>query len=134
MLIITKNTLEIGLEKPLKILHITDSHIPFCCETDPEGMHRQRAQRDEAGSVKTVSVGGVTLKGSAVRAALGLRSACFEWETTGERLVFHVTGHGHGVGLSQHGANAMALSGADYREILTHYYTGVTVEPYPGAF
>jgi len=51
MLKITKNTLQIGLEKPLKILHITDNHIPFCCETDPEGMHRQRAQRDEAGSV-----------------------------------------------------------------------------------
>ena len=52
MLKLVKNTLQIGLEKPLKILHITDSHIPFCCETDPEGMHRQRAQRDEAGSVR----------------------------------------------------------------------------------
>ena len=54
MLNITKNTLEIGLEKPLKILHITDSHIPFCCETDPEGMHRQRAKRDEPGSVRSL--------------------------------------------------------------------------------
>ena len=54
MLNITKNTIEIGLEKPLKILHITDNHIPFCCETDPEGMHRQRAKRDEAGSVRAL--------------------------------------------------------------------------------
>lgn len=92
------------------------------------------ARRDDAGSVKSVAVGGAVLKGSEVRAALGLRSACFTWETKEDRLVFFVTGYGHGVGLSQHGANAMALEGADYREILTHYYTGVTVETYAPAF
>ena len=47
--------------------------------------------------------------------------------------MFYVTGFGHGLGMSQYGANQMAAEGADYREILTHYYTGVTVEPYvPG--
>lgn len=51
MLTLTKNTLQIGLEKPLKVLHITDSHIPFCCDSDPEAMHRQRLERDEEGSV-----------------------------------------------------------------------------------
>lgn len=85
------------------------------------------AVRDGAGSVETVKVGGVTVKGSAVRAALGLRSACFEWETENGTPVFYVTGHGHGVGLSQYGANRMAQEGADWQEILTHYYTGVTV-------
>lgn len=88
---------------------------------------------DSAGSVSTVSVGGVTIKGSGLRSALGLRSACFTWEVRDGGLVFFVTGYGHGVGMSQYGANAMASRGADYREILTHYYTGVTVEPYPAA-
>ena len=46
--------------------------------------------------------------------------------------MLYVTGHGHGVGLSQYGANAMAEDGADYRTILTHYYTGVTVAVYGG--
>ncbi len=87
---------------------------------------------DSAGSVDTVSVGGVTAKGTQVRSALGLRSACFTWEVRDGRAVFFVTGYGHGVGLSQYGANEMALEGADYREIVTHYYTGVTVEPYGG--
>lgn len=91
------------------------------------------AVTDDAGSVSTVAVGGVTVRGSGLRSILGLRSACFEWEVQGEKLVFFVTGYGHGVGLSQYGANAMAEAGADYREILTHYYTGVTVEPYPAA-
>ena len=87
---------------------------------------------DGAGSVDTVRVGGVTAKGTRVRSALGLRSACFTWEVQDGKMVFFVTGYGHGVGLSQYGANAMAAAGADYREILTHYYTGVTVEPYGG--
>ena len=88
---------------------------------------------DSAGSVRTVSVGGVRVKGSSLRSVLGLRSACFEWEVQDGKLVFFVTGFGHGVGLSQYGANQMAADGADYLEIVTHYYTGVTVEPYlPG--
>ena len=74
----------------------------------------------------------MTVKGTQLRSALGLRSACFTWEVQGDTMVFSVTGYGHGVGLSQYGANAMAAAGADYREILTHYYTGVTVEPYGG--
>ena len=91
------------------------------------------AQADSAGSVSTVCVGGVTAKGSALRAALGLRSACFTWEVQEGGVVFFVTGYGHGVGMSQYGANAMAEAGAGYEEILTHYYTGVTVEPYRAA-
>lgn len=90
----------------------------------------KNAVTDTAGSVETVEIGGVPVKGTQVRSALGLRSACFTWEVQGETMVFFVTGHGHGVGLSQYGANQMAEEGADYREILTHYYTGVTVEAY----
>lgn len=88
------------------------------------------AAADAAGSVDTLSVGGVTVKGSELRSILGLRSACFEWEIQDGKLVFFVTGYGHGVGMSQYGANQMAAEGADYQEILTHYYNGVTVEPY----
>lgn len=90
------------------------------------------AVTDSAGSVSTVSVGGVTVKGTRVRTVLELRSACFAWEIEDGKMVFFVTGYGHGVGLSQYGANQMAAEGADYREILTHYYTGVTVETYLG--
>ena len=90
------------------------------------------AAADSAGSVATVRVGGVTVKGAQVRSALGLRSACFTWEIQDGKMVFFVTGYGPGVGLSQYGAERMAAEGADHREILTHYYTGVTVEPYGG--
>ena len=87
--------------------------------------------KDSSGSVEQVTVGGVQVRGTELRSILGLRSACFDWEVQGETLVLFVTGFGHGVGMSQYGANQMAKEGADYQEILTHYYTGVTVAPYP---
>lgn len=72
--------------------------------------------------------GGVTLSGGAARTLFGLRSACFEVEEEGGVFTFSVTGYGHGVGMSQYGANAMAADGSDWREIVTHYYTGITIQ------
>lgn len=92
----------------------------------------KNAVTDSSGSVETVDVGGVTIKGTTMRTLLGLRSACFTWEVQDGELVFFVTGFGHGVGMSQYGANRMAREGADYVEILTHYYTGVSVEAWNG--
>ena len=71
---------------------------------------------------------GLTLRGNELRTALSLRSPYFEVDESGDTLTFHVTGYGHGVGMSQYGANAMAKEGAGYREILEHYYTGARVE------
>ena len=81
-------------------------------------------------SVETVHVGGVTLRGTEVRSLFSLRSAAFEVTYRDGKLVFSVTGFGHGVGMSQYGANAMAAQGKTYVEILEHYYTGVEVAPY----
>lgn len=84
--------------------------------------------RSEGGSVRSLVLGGVTLSGSQVRSLFGLRSAAFEVEWDGEKFVFSVTGYGHGVGMSQYGANAMAKAGSSFRDILTWYYTGTEVE------
>ena len=77
------------------------------------------------------TIGGVAVKGSRVRTIFGLRSASFDLEMGGGKAVFYVTGYGHGVGMSQYGANALAKEGKTWREILLHYYTGVTIGPYP---
>lgn len=81
-----------------------------------------------SGRVASADVGGLTLKGTQLRSLFGLRSASFTVETAGDEIVFHVTGYGHGVGMSQYGANALAAQGKDFREILTWYYTGVEIE------
>ncbi len=71
--------------------------------------------------------GGVALTAKKLRSLLSLRSCRFEYQRTENGWLFTVHGYGHGVGMSQYGANVMALSGAGYREILTHYYPGVSV-------
>lgn len=90
------------------------------------------AAKDTAGSVAKVTVGGVPVRGSSLRTILGLRSACFDWEVQDGKLVFFVTGYGHGVGMSQNGAQQMAKEGEDYEAILTFFYDGVEVKEVEG--
>ena len=81
----------------------------------------------ESGAVSSALVGGVTLTGNQIRGALGLRSPAFTVNFDGENFTFDVTGYGHGVGMSQYGANKMAREGAGFRAILEWYYSGVEV-------
>ncbi len=81
-----------------------------------------------AGRVATVIIGGQSFKATKLRLALGLRSTDFTFENNGDSITFTTYGYGHGVGMSQHGAQAMAENGSTYKEILTHYYTGTVVE------
>lgn len=83
-----------------------------------------------SGRVETVVIGGVTVEGTEVRSLYGLRSACFTAEATADEVTFHVTGFGHGVGMSQYGANLLAAEGKSWQDILHWYYTGVTIGPY----
>lgn len=84
-----------------------------------------------SGTVARMDIGGVEVTGVQVRQALGLRSAHFTVEAGEEEIVFQVTGYGHGVGMSQYGANAMAKEGKNFSQILTWYYTDITVGPLP---
>ncbi len=92
----------------------------------PEGWFSQLRLGD-SGAVASVLVGGVTLTGNQVRGALGLRSPAFTLTCGEESFTFDVTGYGHGVGMSQYGANKMAREGGTFRAILEWYYTGVEV-------
>ena len=80
-------------------------------------------------SPDSLTIGGVTLPAVEVRQAFGLRSASFTVECDADGVRFYVTGYGHGVGMSQYGANVMARGGADWREILDHYYPGTELIP-----
>lgn len=76
----------------------------------------------QSGTVLEVTVGGKACSGQELRQMLGLRSAVFSVDVQDGKLVFTTRGYGHGVGMSQYGANAMAKDGADWQEILCHYY------------
>lgn len=78
--------------------------------------------------VSSISVGEVSFTGVDFRNKLGLRSADFDIEKNDEGVVITTRGYGHGVGMSQYGANGMAKSGSSYRDILFHYYPGVSLK------
>ena len=88
-------------------------------------------EKDESGRVGTVEVCGAPLRGVEVRRIFSLRSACFTIDAAADRVTFRVTGYGHGVGMSQYGANELARQGRTWQEILLWYYADVTIGPAP---
>ncbi|MBQ8807938.1 MAG: stage II sporulation protein D [Clostridia bacterium] len=87
-----------------------------------------RTEKSEGGSVKTIEIGGVKISGKDIRTLFSLRSSCFRIRADETTVTFEVTGYGHGVGMSQYGANTMAKEGYSYVDILTHYYSGTKVD------
>ena len=83
------------------------------------------------GTITALAVGGIEVSGNRLRTILGLRSPCFSISFEEDRVIFSVTGYGHGVGMSQYGANVLASDGMTYQEILAWYYTGTTIGSYP---
>jgi stage II sporulation protein D len=83
--------------------------------------------RNASGRITSVRIGDSTYTGVNLRNMLGLRSADFDIVVQNGNLVFTTRGYGHGVGMSQYGANGMASNGYNYAQIITHYYQGVQI-------
>lgn len=81
----------------------------------------------DSGRVKTFKVGNLNLSGVEIRSILGLKSTNFKFSIDGENIKFEVIGYGHGVGMSQTGADSLAKEGKNYEEIIKHFYTGVEI-------
>lgn len=84
-------------------------------------------ERDKSDRVLTVKIGNLNLSGVETRTLLGLRSANFTVEITENEVLFKVIGYGHGVGMSQTGADSLAKQGKNYEEIIKHFYVGVEI-------
>lgn len=82
------------------------------------------------GGVATMEIGGEEFTGMELRKLLGLRSTAITMTTDGETITVTTKGFGHRVGMSQYGADAMAVSGSSFQEILAHYYKGTVLETY----
>ena len=84
--------------------------------------------RSNSGYILSLKICGTELKGSKIRSALKLRSTNFDVSITDDTFKFSVRGYGHGVGMSQYGAQYMALQGSTYEDIIKWYFTGCGVE------
>ena len=98
----------------------------------PLAIGRAAKDRTASGRVKTMTVKGTkgtaTLSGTTWRSLLGLKSTLFDAKLTKDAVTFTGYGSGHGLGISQWGAERMAAKGASYAEILHHYYTGTKLQ------
>lgn len=83
--------------------------------------------RDESNRILKVRFNDKEYSGVEIRNLLGLRSADFDAEISLNGVNFTTRGYGHGVGMSQYGANGMANSGYSYEQILKYYYSGVQI-------
>ncbi|MBQ7580890.1 MAG: stage II sporulation protein D [Clostridia bacterium] len=121
-------------ENLTSVVDMTESEFESCCKklkncTLPDDKTKWigKAERTQAGAVKQIAVGNGTYGGAEMQKAFELKSNNFTLEHNGDSFVFTVVGSGHGVGMSQYGADFMARRGSNYEEILKHYYTGVEI-------
>lgn len=106
---------------------LTTAFPDIVLESDPESWFSVE-ERTASGTVTKLSAGNKVITGLEFRTVLNLRSANFEIEFSDKSFRITTKGYGHGVGLSQYGANAMALQGKSYEEILAHYYKGTSLK------
>ena len=84
--------------------------------------------RNKGGTVDDIKIGDATIKVKEFRKIFGLNSANFTLEVLEDKINIKCLGYGHGVGMSQWGANVMAKEGSKYDEILEHYFKGSKIE------
>ncbi len=84
--------------------------------------------RTASGSIKQIKINGKIFKGTEVRKKLGLRSTYFNLKQNGSNIQIDTKGYGHGVGMSQYGAQGMAKEGYTYDKILKHYYSNIEIK------
>ena len=85
-------------------------------------------EKTVSGRIKSLKINGAYFKGVDVRTKLGLRSTFFTFYENGNKIIVKTKGYGHGVGMSQYGAQGMALAGFKYEDIIKYYYTGVEIK------
>lgn len=81
----------------------------------------------DSGRVNNIKLAGSLIDATDLRQLFGLKSTCFTISIEGDEIIFHVKGYGHGVGMSQVGADTLAKQGKSYKDIIQHYYTGVDI-------
>lgn len=122
----TQYSSEVELTKDEFINKIKEKHQDF--EINFENPNSvQILEYTESGRVRTIKLGNIQIAGTEARTLFGLKSTNFSFKIDGDKIKFKVLGYGHGVGMSQTGADSMAKAGSNCEEIIKHFYNGVEV-------
>lgn len=117
---------EVTLTKEEFINKIKEKHSEATINFDEEDCIKI-LETTEGNRVKTLKVGNIEIAGVEARTILGLRSTNFTFEIDSKNIKFSVIGYGHGVGMSQTGADALAKQGKNFEEIIKHFYVSVEI-------
>ena len=117
---------EASFTKDEFVQKIEEVHSDFEIDFEEEDCIKVEEYTD-GNRVKTIKIGNLELSGVEVRTIFGLRSANFKITMNEDTIEFEVIGYGHGVGMSQTGADSLAKEGSTYEDIIHHYYTGVEI-------
>ncbi|WP_407058272.1 stage II sporulation protein D [Tigheibacillus jepli] len=110
-----------------KTMEVTDVGRALGVSLPANGAIPVEVSRTDGHRVKEIKMGKKTFSGKEVREKLDLRSSDFTMEQKDNYLIFTTKGFGHGIGMSQYGANGMAKEGKNYKEIVKYYYKGVKI-------
>lgn len=116
---------EVEVSKDEFISRLKDRYADFSINFEDENCI-QVVEYTSGGRIKTIKIGNHNLSGVEVRTIFSLKSANFSIEVT-DNVKFKVIGYGHGVGMSQTGADSLAKQGFGYLDIIKHFYSGVEV-------
>lgn len=122
----TQYASELEISKEEFVNKIREAHQDFAIDFNEENCVSV-LENTTGGRVKTIKIGNLNLSGVEVRTIFGLKSANFKIEIN-DNVKFDVTGYGHGVGMSQTGADSLAKQGYNYIDIIKHFYIGVELE------
>ena len=123
-----KYTSEVVISKSDFIRYIKNSYPNISINSNNLENEIKILNRSTGGAVDKIKIGDKELTGVNIRSVFNLNSANFEIKLNEDNVLFNVKGYGHGVGMSQWGAQGMAEEGFLYYEILKHYYTGVEIK------
>lgn len=116
---------KINIDEFISGLKSMDSELKISKKTLKNEM--KIMERSEGGRVVKIKIGNKVFTGKAIREKFGLNSSNFNFNIGKNEIAFTVIGYGHGIGMSQYGADGMARNGYDYRDIIRHYYLGVEI-------
>jgi len=117
---------EVSVSKEEFISKIKEYHSDFEIDFNSDNQI-EILEFTDGDRIKIIKIGNLNLSGVEVRTIFGLKSARFEVTMEENNIKFTVIGYGHGVGMSQTGADSMAKQGKNHEEIIKHYYTGVEI-------
>ncbi len=120
---------EVSFSKEELVNKIKETHPEIEIDWSQENAIKIEEYTD-SGRVRTIKLGNINIAGTEARTIFGLKSTNFIIKYVDDKIIFSVTGYGHGVGMSQTGADSLAKQGRGYEDIIKHFYTGVEITNY----